>query len=145
MDHHLTTIAKEVNRWFVTTPLNRHGPVYNYVWVICLFIFTWITDHSHLVGPGPGFQVELETRFAAQAQTPWAWIIDMSELEQQILSQAPLGNRALMYWLKGLRLTQVETFGGLRLGNIVTFCERESDPGKPPPSGDHISKANLRQ
>ena len=43
---------------------------------------------------GPGFQVELETRFAAQAQKPWAWIIDMSELEQQILSQAPLGNQA---------------------------------------------------
>ena len=46
-----------------------------------------------LCSPGPGFQVELETRFAAQAQKPWAWIIDISELEQQILSQAPLGNR----------------------------------------------------
>ena len=44
--------------------------------------------------PGPGFQVELETKFAAQAQT-WQWFkLKVSELEQQILSQAPLGNRA---------------------------------------------------
>ena len=63
---------------------------------VAIYLFTHFS-HKNIYfqkTPGPGFQVEFETRFAAQAQKPWGWIIDMSELEQQILSQAPLGNRA---------------------------------------------------
>ena len=40
--------------------------------------------------PRPGFQVKLEVRFDAQAR------IKLSELEQQISSEASLGNRALV-------------------------------------------------
>ena len=56
-----------------------------------------------VASPGPGFQVELETRFAAH-QKPWGWVIDltlthlkMSELEQQFSSKTTLGNRTPVY------------------------------------------------
>ena len=49
-----------------------------------------------LMCPGPGFHVELETRFAAQVNE---FKLKVFELEQQILSQAPLGIRALRYSL----------------------------------------------
>ena len=76
-------------------------------WSTCEWLRWWLLD-SVAGWPEPSFQVELETRFAAQAQTCQWYKLRVSQLEQQIWSQTPLGNRALVYlWVTEMVVTRL--------------------------------------